>query len=82
MADDLGYGDLGCYGQTVIQTPQLDQMAATGMRFTQVYAGSTVCAPSRAVLATGKHSGQVSIRGNFPNVGGVRDKFGCGSDLR
>lgn len=55
MADDLGYGDLGCYGQEVIQTPHLDQLAEQGMRFTDYYAGSTVCAPSRCVLMTGKH---------------------------
>ncbi len=64
LADDLGYGDLGCYGQRLIQTPHLDRMAAEGMRFTQFYAGSTVCAPSRAVLMTGRHVGHVSVRGN------------------
>src|SRR3954451_8330028 len=56
MADDLGYGDLGCYGQKKIRTPRLDQMAKEGLRFTQFYAGSPVCAPSRCVLVTGKHS--------------------------
>lgn len=64
MADDLGYGDLGVYGQKVIQTPNIDRMAREGLRFTQMYAGSTVCAPSRAVLMTGKHMGHVSVRGN------------------
>lgn len=64
MADDLGYGDLGCYGQKLIQTPNLDRMAKEGMRFRQMYAGSTVCAPSRAVLMTGRHLGHVSVRGN------------------
>ena len=64
LADDLGYGDLGSYGQEVIQTPRLDQMAAEGMRFTDHYAGSTVCAPSRCVLMTGLHSGHCRIRGN------------------
>lgn len=64
LADDLGYGDLGSYGQKLIQTPNLDRLAKEGMRFTQFYAGSTVCAPSRAVLMTGKHMGHVSIRGN------------------
>jgi arylsulfatase A-like enzyme len=64
LADDLGYGDLGCYGQKRIQTPNIDRLAAEGKRFTQFYAGSTVCAPSRAVLMTGRHSGHVSIRGN------------------
>lgn len=64
LADDLGYGDLGCYGQRVIQTPRLDQMAAEGIRFTQFYAGNTVCAPSRSVLMTGKHMGHTHVRGN------------------
>ncbi len=64
MADDLGYGDLGCYGQKQIQTPSLDRMAAEGMRFTDAYAGSTVCAPSRCVLMTGQHTGHCLIRGN------------------
>ncbi|PIE22787.1 MAG: N-acetylgalactosamine-6-sulfatase [Planctomycetota bacterium] len=65
MADDLGYGDLGSYGQSKIKTPQLDRLAAEGMRFTQHYAGSTVCAPSRCVLLTGRHSGQAWVRGNY-----------------
>ena len=64
MADDLGYGDLGCYGQERIQTPRIDAMAAQGMRFTQCYAGSTVCAPSRCVLMTGLHTGHCYVRGN------------------
>lgn len=64
LADDLGYGDLGCYGQTKIKTPHLDQLSREGMRFTQFYAGSTVCAPSRAALMTGKHTGHATIRGN------------------
>ncbi len=64
MADDLGYGELGCYGQQVIQTPRLDQMARQGMRFTQFYAGCTVCAPSRSVLMTGQHTGHTYVRGN------------------
>jgi arylsulfatase A-like enzyme len=64
LADDLGYGDLGCYGQKDIQTPHLDRMAAEGMRFTQMYAGSTVCAPSRCALMTGLHTGHAFIRGN------------------
>lgn len=64
LADDLGYGDLGCYGQSVIHTPRLDRMASEGMRFTQFYAGSTVCAPSRCVLMTGKHLGHCRVRGN------------------
>jgi arylsulfatase A-like enzyme len=64
MADDLGYGDLGCYGQKLIKTPQLDRMAKEGMRFTQFYAGATVCAPSRSVLMTGQHHGRTRVRGN------------------
>jgi len=64
LADDLGYGDIGCYGQTKIKTPNIDHLAAQGMRFTQCYAGSTVCAPSRASLMTGLHTGHVRIRGN------------------
>ena len=64
VADDLGYGDLGVYGQKVIQTPVLDTLAAEGMRFTDHYAGSTVCAPSRSVLFTGLHTGHTPVRGN------------------
>jgi arylsulfatase A-like enzyme len=64
LADDLGYGDLGCYGQEKIKTPHLDRMAAEGLRFTQFYAGSTVCAPSRSVLMTGQNTGHTTVRGN------------------
>lgn len=64
LADDLGYGELGCYGQKLIQTPNIDQMAAEGMRFTDHYAGSTVCAPSRCSLMTGLHTGHAYVRGN------------------
>jgi arylsulfatase A-like enzyme len=64
LADDLGYGEIGSYGQKLIQTPHLDRMAAEGMRFTQFYAGSTVCAPSRSVLMTGRHLGHTRVRGN------------------
>ena len=64
MADDLGYGDLSCYGQKTIQTPNIDRLATEGMRFTQVYAGATVCAPSRCTLMTGKHQGHALVRGN------------------
>ncbi len=66
LADDLGYGELGCYGQQVMKTPRLDQLADEGMRFTQFYAGSTVCAPSRCVLLTGLHTGHARVRGNGP----------------
>ena len=64
VADDLGYGDLGCYGQQRIQTPNLDRMAAEGMRFTQCYAASTVCAPSRWCLMTGLHAGHARTAKN------------------
>jgi arylsulfatase A-like enzyme len=64
LVDDLGYGDIGCYGQELISTPSLDRMAAEGMRFTQHYSGSTVCAPSRCALLTGKHTGHAAVRDN------------------
>ncbi len=66
LADDLGYGDLTCYGQTRIQTPNISRLAAEGMRFTSAYAGSTVCAPSRCCLMTGFHTGHATTRGNKP----------------
>ena len=71
MADDMGYGDAGCFGGKLIKTPNIDRIAAEGMRFTQCYAGSTVCAPSRSVLMTGLHTGHTRIRGNF-GKGGVK----------
>lgn len=64
VADDLGYGELGCYGQTKIKTPHLDKMATEGLRFTRHYAGNNVCAPSRCCLLTGKHPGHALIRDN------------------
>lgn len=64
LADDLGWGELGCYGQTRLQTPNLDRLASQGVRFTQHYSGAPVCAPSRCVLMTGKHLGHAEIRGN------------------
>ena len=64
LVDDMGYGDLGCYGQKIIPTPNLDRMAAEGCRFTSFYSGSTVCAPSRCALMTGKDMGHAYIRGN------------------
>jgi uncharacterized sulfatase len=64
LADDLGYGDVGCYGQQRIKTPHIDQLAKEGMRFTDFYAGCTVCAPSRCVLMTGYHMGHCWVRGN------------------
>jgi len=71
-ADDLGYGELGSYGQTKIKTPNLDKMAAEGMRFTQHYSSAPVCAPSRCMLMTGKHGGHSYIRGNY-EMGGFAD---------
>jgi arylsulfatase A len=65
LADDLGYGELGCYGQEKIRTPHLDRLAAEGLRFTRHYSGSPVCAPSRCVLMTGKHPGHAYIRDNL-----------------
>lgn len=64
LADDLGYGDLGCYGQAKIRTPHIDRMAAEGLRFTEHYAGNAVCAPSRCVLMTGRHPGHAHVRNN------------------
>ncbi|NOU61296.1 arylsulfatase [Marinifilum caeruleilacunae] len=75
MADDLGYSDLGCYGQKLIQTPNIDRLAAEGMRFTQCYSGASVCAPSRSVLMTGMHTGHTRVRGNF-GFGGVKGLAG------
>ena len=63
MCDDMGYGDLGCYGQPFIHTPNIDRMASEGMRFTQAYAGSPVSAPSRASLMTGQHTGHTEVWG-------------------
>src|SRR5581483_8677653 len=64
LADDLGYGDLGCFGQKLIKTLCIDRLAAEGVRFTQAYAGETVCAPSRCALMTGQHNGHSFVRGN------------------
>lgn len=64
LADDLGYADLGCYGQRRIRTPNIDRLAAEGTRFTQCYAGAPQCAPSRCVLMTGRHTGHATVRGN------------------
>ena len=66
LADDLGYGDLSCYGQDKFSTPHIDRLASEGLQFTAHYSGNTVCSPSRAVLMTGQHSGSVYIRGNLP----------------
>ena len=65
LADDLGYGDLSCYGQEKFMTPNIDRLAQSGMRFTQCYSGTTVSAPSRSCLLTGTHSGHTPVRGNM-----------------
>ena len=70
LADDLGYNELGCYGQEIIKTPNIDRIATEGIRFTQHYSGSPVCAPSRCVLLTGKHTGHSYVRNNFEVKGG------------
>lgn len=67
MADDMGYGDPGCYGQGKIQTPNMDRLAKDGMKFTQAYAGGTVCTPSRSCLMTGTHGGHTPARDNIPH---------------
>lgn len=64
LSDDLGYGELGCYGQTKMKTPRIDKMASEGVKFTQFYSGQTVYAPSRCSLFTGKHQGHAQIREN------------------
>ena len=67
LADDLGYGDLSCYGQEKFKTPNIDRLAKEGLKFTAHYSGNTVCTPSRAVLMTGQHSGHCFVRGNLGN---------------
>jgi arylsulfatase A-like enzyme len=87
LADDMGPGDLGCYGGTIIPTPNLDRLAAEGMRFTQHYAGGTVCGPSRSCLLTGQHTGRAFQRGNPHQVVDssplkwLKDKAGRASDF-
>jgi len=73
LCDDLGIGDIGCYGQEKLKTPNIDSIAANGMKFTNHYSGSTVCAPSRSCLMTGQHTGHTFIRGNRPNGPNVRE---------
>ncbi|MCX6285860.1 MAG: arylsulfatase [Bacteroidetes bacterium] len=75
LADDLGYGETGCYGQKIIRTPNIDKLAAQGIRFTDFYAGSTVCAPSRCCLMTGMHTGHAQIRDNL-EIGNWDDYLG------
>lgn len=76
LADDMGYGDLACYGNKYIQTPNIDKLAETGTRFTQCYAGSGVSSPSRCALMTGKNTGNTTIRDNFCITGGLEGKKG------
>lgn len=77
LCDDLGIGDLGCYGQEKLKTPNIDSLAETGLLFQNHYSGSTVCAPSRCILMTGQHSGHTYIRGNSPSGDGVtQPEFG------
>lgn len=77
LCDDLGIGDLGCYGQEKLKTPHIDSIGSNGMRFENHYSGSTVCAPSRSSLMTGQHTGHTYVRGNSPNVGNApRPKIG------
>jgi len=66
LADDLGIADFGCYGQEIMKTPRIDRMADEGLRFTNHYSGSTVCAPTRSCLMTGQHTGRTRVRGNGP----------------
>ncbi len=82
MCDDMGYGDLGCYGQQYISTPNLDRMAQEGMRFTQAYAGSPVSAPSRACFMTGQHTGHTHVRGNkeYWNNSNLNMQYGVTTD--
>ena len=70
LTDDLGYNELGCYGQEIIKTPNIDRIATEGIRLPQHYSGSPVCAPSRCVLLTSKHTGHSFIRNNFEVKGG------------
>ncbi len=70
LADDLGYGEVGCYGQEKIKTPHLDQLAKEGLRFTHHYTGAAVCAPARCTLLTGRHLGNAEIRSNGDSKNG------------
>ena len=74
LADDLGWSEVGCYGQDKIRTPHIDRLAREGLRFTQHYSGSTVCAPSRCVLLTGQHTGHAVVRNNWENGGWGEDE--------
>jgi arylsulfatase A-like enzyme len=80
LLDDMGYGELGSYGQVKIATPRMDQLAAEGLRFTNFYAGNTVCAPSRTSLMTGRHPGHCAVRGNMGIVNGKWERVGIGAE--
>jgi arylsulfatase A-like enzyme len=82
VADDLGYGHLGCYGQRLIHTPVLDKMASEGVQFRQFYSGSTVCAPSRCVLMTSRHTGHCTIRTNSGGVSLLKSEITLGNVVR
>jgi arylsulfatase A-like enzyme len=82
LADDLGYGHLGSYGQEQIRTPHIDRLAEQGTRFTQFYSGSTVCAPARSVLMTGMHTGHTSVRGNTGGIPILDDDVTVGEVLQ
>src|SRR5512137_117853 len=75
MADDLGWSKTGCYGQAKIRTPNIDRLAAQGMRFTRAYSGAPVCAPSRCVLMTGLNLAHAPIRGNKEAIAGTEGQF-------
>jgi len=82
MVDDMGWTDLGCYGSTQIQTPNIDRLAAEGIRFTQAYSGCTVCAPARSVLMTGLHTGHTPVRGNTGGIALPADAVTVASVLK
>ncbi len=77
MADDAGYGDFGCFGSEAIHTPNIDQLAREGMKFTHAYAGATVCAPARSTLMTGQHTGHTTVRDNAGGKQGVKGLGGA-----
>ncbi len=81
LLDDAGWGDLGCYGQRRLATPHMDRLAREGMRFTQHYSGSTVCAPTRSVLMTGQHTGHTPVRGNAKAAAAPERVFPIGGDV-
>jgi len=81
LLDDAGWGDLGCYGQRKLKTPHMDRLAKEGMRFTQHYSGSTVCAPTRSCLMTGQHTGHTPVRGNGTAKGEPERVYPIGADV-